>query len=73
MAAITPGPDLNRAVLAGFILQGSTLGQWCRANRVKHSNARACLFGSWNGPKARELRQEIVAAAGLKKHSANAA
>ena len=50
-------------VRAGFILQGSTLKAWCRGERVDYAYAHKVVDGKTNGPKAKALRQRIVAAA----------
>ncbi len=62
----TPGPDLLRAVRAGFVLQGTTFSTWCGDHDISRSNARQALIGSWDGPKGRELRDRIVKAARIK-------
>lgn len=58
-----PGAELLRAVRAGFALQGTTLGRWCRDRDIKLQHARCALLGSWDGPKGREVRAQIVSAA----------
>lgn len=60
-----PSEDLLVTVRAGFVRNRTSLAAWCRQRGVKRENARKALVGSWNGPKARRLRQEIVRAAGL--------
>lgn len=60
------GPDLVRAVRSGFVLRGSSLGKWCRENRINPQNARVALLGGWDGPKGRALRERIIRAAGLR-------
>jgi hypothetical protein len=52
-------------VRAGFILQGSTLNQWCRENGVHIQNVRDIFLGRWQGPKATELRHRVSSAAGV--------
>lgn len=58
-----PGAELLRAVRAGFALQGTTLGAWCRARDIKLQHARCALLGSWDGPKGRDVRAQIITAA----------
>ena len=58
-----PGFDLHKRVRAGFMLQGTSLTQWCRQNGTNVSNARGALMGSWNGPKGQALRNRIIKAA----------
>ena len=63
--SIQPSKELHLKVRAGFITQGSTLSAWCRKNNVNPTNARHALVGSWDGPKGRKLREELIRAAGL--------
>jgi len=53
-------------VRTGFILQNTTLTAWCRTKGVHISAARQTLYGNWDGPKARELRDQIIKAAKLR-------
>lgn len=59
-----PGPDLLNTVKAGFVLQGTSYTQWCKANAVERTGARAALLGGWRGPKARKLVQRLIKASG---------
>lgn len=65
--SLNPSIDLYLRVRAGFVQQGTTLTAWCRAHGHDVSNARQALFGAWNGPKARELRTEIIKASRIKE------
>lgn len=49
-------------VRAGFILRGTTFRVWCSANGIDPGYAHKVVAGKTNGPKARELRNRIVAA-----------
>lgn len=61
-ADLTPGTDLLRQVMAGFVRRGTTLTQWCRANGESRVHARVALLGQRNGPKAQALRARLVQA-----------
>lgn len=63
---IKPGPDLLLEVRVGLMRKGTTLGAWCRRNGVLRANARLALLGGWNGQKGTALRDQLIAAAGLK-------
>lgn len=63
--SLQPGRDLVRRVRIGFIGQDSSLSAWCREHGVHIGNARQALIGSWDGPKARDLRTRILKAARL--------
>lgn len=63
MTDSNPGIELMRRVKAGFIVQGTTLTEWCRKNDTHVSNVRNALYGTWNGPKGRAMRQRVVKAA----------
>lgn len=65
-----PGLELVRVVRAGFVLNGTTLGRWCRDNQIHDQHARLALLGGWNGPKGQAVRARIVAAAGLSEKAA---
>lgn len=58
-----PGFDLHARVRAGFLLQGTSLTEWCRTNGTHISNARGALLGTWNGPKGKAMRNKIIKAA----------
>lgn len=64
--AAQPGIELLRAVRAAFVQQGTTLGAWCRKNKVIPSNCRQALIGSWDGPRGRAVRKRVIQASGLK-------
>ena len=55
-----PDAQLNRKVKAAFILIGETLGGWCRERGYHQQNVRTALMGGWDGPRAREIRQELA-------------
>jgi hypothetical protein len=66
-ANLTPGRELYREVLAGFVRQGSSLSRWCQDQKPKvtRSNAQAALFGHWSGPGAAKLCDRLIEAAGV--------
>jgi hypothetical protein len=59
------GPDLVRSVRAGFVMQGTTLGAYCRNHNIRLQHARSALLGGWNGPKGTQVREQLLQAAGL--------
>lgn len=63
-----PSLDLHNQVKAGFVAQGASLSSWCKNNGVKISNIKQCLTGSWDGPKAKELRAKVIHASGINCH-----
>ncbi|MBF0622895.1 MAG: hypothetical protein HQL54_13320 [Magnetococcales bacterium] len=64
---LKPGRDLFLKVKAAFILQDTTITQWCKANEISISGASSALIGSWNGPKGKEVRQRVYEASGADK------
>ncbi|MEJ1341202.1 MAG: hypothetical protein RPU14_03890 [Candidatus Sedimenticola sp. (ex Thyasira tokunagai)] len=70
---VTPSLDLHLKVRAGFIIQGTTFSAWCRKHGVNNGNARAALIGSWDGPKGRALRVELLDASGVTSPASAAA
>lgn len=67
MSSAAPGFDLHARVRAGFLLQGTSLTEWCRSNGTHVSNARGALLGTWNGPKGKAMRTKIIKAARIEK------
>lgn len=47
-------------IRAGFVLQGSSLGRWCRINGIDPGYAQHVLMGHRNGPAAKALRERII-------------
>lgn len=70
---LNPGPDLYLRVRIGFISQGTTLAAWCKERSIYPTNAKSAIVGVWDGPKARELRDQIVQAAQLARRKKTAA
>ena len=60
----TPGLILHEAILGAFKARGSSLNQWCKANRVDPGNARYATFGQSAGPTGRRLLNRIIQSAG---------
>ena len=63
----TPAKDAMNRVKAGFILQDTTFGAWCRANGIDPTAGRQAIYGSWNGPRGRAVRAQILKAAGVRE------
>ena len=61
----SPSLDLYHRVRAGFVLQGDSLGTWCRKRSICPNNARSALVGNWNGPKGQALRKRLIEASGI--------
>jgi len=70
---LLPGQELYNRVRAGFILQNTTLGAWCRNNSVIQTNAKSCLHGTWSGRKGKNLRERLVKESNIENLSLNAA
>lgn len=64
-AKVEIGPSLYVRVRAALLLTGTTLNGWCTKNGIARQYAEAALQGRRNGPKARALRQQLMAAAGI--------
>lgn len=67
MSKIADLGNINNAVRAAFVAQGTRLHRWCRGYGVDPHNARKALIGKWQGAKAEQLRRKIQIAAGLVK------
>lgn len=46
---------------AHFILQGSTLAEWCREHDTDVSNMKKIFDGKWTGPRATTLLKKLNA------------
>ncbi|WP_299072803.1 hypothetical protein [uncultured Paraglaciecola sp.] len=66
MQEIKPGRELYNHVRGGFVTKGSSLTEWCKKQGVNYQNATQCLTGSWDGPKAKVLRNKMIADSGIK-------
>lgn len=58
-----PGENLYRIIRAGFVLQDTSLRQWCIAHGVSPQNAASALRGGWRGPAASRLIRRMARAA----------
>lgn len=58
----SPGEELLSSVRAGFVLQGTSLSEWCETHQLARQNVRVALLGGWNGQKAQEIRYQVVEA-----------
>lgn len=43
-----------------FVSIGGSVNAWSKANGYHHQNVRAALLGKWNGPRAEQIRREVV-------------
>lgn len=57
------------SVMAGFVLQQTSLHRWCKEHGYKSQNARKALLGIWKGKKGREFRQLLIDASGADVHT----
>ena len=64
-AAVAPGEVLLKQVRGGLIAQGTSLSRWSRDRGVSRQYSALVLTGRRNGRKAKTLRSELMAAAGL--------
>ena len=60
------GQTLYR-VRGGLVARGTSLHRWCIENGEDTSNARRAIAGTWKGPKGRELKVRVLAAAGVEE------
>ena len=59
--ATCPSAQLNARVRGAFMLIGEHLSDWSRKNGYHRQNVYDALVGKWDGPRAREIRAEVVA------------
>jgi hypothetical protein len=58
----TPGPATYQEVKGRFVLNGDTLNAYCTRNGLRRQNVRDALLGVRNGPKAKALARQVIAA-----------
>ena len=56
-----PSLGLYRSVRSVFILNGKSLGSWCRQNDVSLAMVKDSLIGKNNGKKSVAVRNQIIA------------
>jgi hypothetical protein len=54
--------NFSNVVRAGFIKRGTSLKAFCRENGIDDSHASKALLGKWQGEKATELKNRLMAA-----------
>jgi hypothetical protein len=64
---LKPGPELLKAIRAGFVMRGTTLHAWCKKHDIHRANATNALLGGWRGPKGRAIGERIAKAAGIER------
>lgn len=57
---LQPGPVFYEVFLGALRIFGTNLKDWSATQGVEANNAKMAATGSWNGPKARVLRQKMV-------------
>lgn len=65
-----PSKQLHADIKAAFVRKESSFTSWCKANGFGTSNVRMAIFGSWNGPKAKAIRKQIIEESGLAQQAA---
>ncbi|WP_085440434.1 hypothetical protein [Magnetofaba australis] len=60
-----PGQVLHRQIKGAFVAKGTTFTAWCRENGISPAAGKNSLLGAWDGPKGRQVRQQLIEAAGL--------
>ena len=56
-------------IRSGFLLQGTTLAEWCRENELHRPNVYKALNGQWTGAKAEAVRKSVLTASGIEERS----
>lgn len=57
---LQPGPVFYDVFLGALRIFDTNLKDWSALHGVEANNAKMAATGSWNGPKARILRQKMV-------------
>lgn len=64
--ARTDAALLIKRIRAGFLVQDTTLTDWCRAQGIHTSAVRQAIYGTWAGPKGRAIKAKVLRAAGVR-------
>lgn len=62
--AIQPGPVFWDVFLGFLKVLGTNLKNWAAERNVAPGNVKAAAHGSWNGPAAKVLRQQMIETVG---------
>ncbi|TCM83443.1 hypothetical protein [Rhodovulum steppense] len=54
-------------IRAGFIAKGSSLTAWSASQGLARQNVDKALPGQWTGPKAKQVVERVLAAAGVRE------
>lgn len=65
-----PSKKLWSKIKAAFVLNDSTVTTWCKGEQKNVTNVRGAVIGSYDGPKAKAIRKEVIEASGLNKQAA---
>lgn len=60
------GIEIYQRVKGGLIAKGDSITAWCKRHGTSTSNLRQAFYGSWDGERAKELREQAIKDAGLK-------
>lgn len=61
---LQPGPIFYEVFTGALRIFGTNLKDWSATQGVDPNNAKMAATGSWNGPKARALREAMIATVG---------
>lgn len=61
------GVAIYQKVKGGLIAKGDSVTAWCKRQGTSTSNLRQAFYGSWDGERARALRDQAIRDAGLEK------
>lgn len=61
---LQPGPVFYEVFTGALRVLGTDLKDWSEANGVLPNNAKFAATGGWNGPKAKLLRDKMIATIG---------
>lgn len=45
---------------------GDSLNAWCKREGLQRQNVTSALTGAWDGPKARAIRERVIAYLGAR-------
>lgn len=61
----TVPPNLYLLIKGHFVINGTSVTDWCTQNEVKLQNLKSAISGAWKGPKAEALVKKAIKDSGV--------
>ncbi len=61
----TVPPNLYPLIKGHFVMNGTSVTDWCTRNEVRLQNLKSAISGAWTGPKAEALVKKAIKDSGV--------